>query len=77
MAAELTLAGMVLTGGDIAVSVCRALGAASLSVASEVAPGIPVGFLTGGLCHGLKVITKAGAFGGEDALVKAVHCLKS
>ncbi|EAX48753.1 type III effector Hrp-dependent outers [Thermosinus carboxydivorans Nor1] len=77
LASELTLAGMVLTGGDIAVSVCRALGAASLSVASEVAPGIPVGFLTGGLCDGLKVVTKAGAFGGEDALVKAVHCLKS
>jgi uncharacterized protein YgbK (DUF1537 family) len=71
------LGGLVLTGGDIAVSCCRLLSASGISVIREVAPGIPVGVLKGGQCSGLKVVTKAGAFGAEDALCKAVDSLKT
>ena len=70
------LSGLVLTGGDIALSCCSLLSASGISVVREVAPGIPVGILKGGQCSGLKVVTKAGAFGAEDALCKAVDCLK-
>jgi uncharacterized protein YgbK (DUF1537 family) len=70
------LGGLVLTGGDIALSCCSLLSASGISVIREVAPGIPVGVLKGGQCAGLKVVTKAGAFGAEDALCKAVDCLK-
>jgi len=70
------LAGLVLTGGDIAVSCCRSLSASGIAVLQEVAPGIPAGVLKGGQCPGLGVVTKAGAFGAADALCKAVDFLK-
>jgi len=71
------VSGLVLTGGDIALSCCSLLSADGISVLREVAPGIPVGVLKGGQSSGLKVVTKAGAFGAEDALCKAVDCLKT
>ena len=70
------ISGLVLTGGDIALSCCNALSATGVKVVREVAPGIPVGLLDGGPCSGLRVVTKAGAFGDEEALSKAVDCLK-
>jgi len=70
------LGGLVLTGGDIAVSCCGSLSAGGITVIREVAPGIPVGVLKGGQCPGLGVVTKAGAFGAVDALCKAVDFLK-
>ena len=69
-------AGLFLTGGDTAVSVCRALGVNSINILDEVLPGIPLGELDGGCCPGMRVVTKAGAFGGEDAIVVAVKVLK-
>jgi len=69
--------GLTLTGGDTAVSCCAALGATALTVFSEVAPGIPLGELRGGRANGLAVVTKAGAFGAEDALALAVDALKN
>lgn len=70
------LAGLFLTGGDTAVSVCRALGVNAIDILAEVLPGIPLGQLDGGCCPGLRVVTKAGAFGGENAIVEAVNVLK-
>jgi uncharacterized protein YgbK (DUF1537 family) len=70
------LGGLVLTGGDIARSCCSRLSAAGLRVVEEVATGIPLCLLKGGDCDGLGVITKAGAFGSEEALCKALDCLK-
>ncbi|HWR29581.1 MAG TPA: four-carbon acid sugar kinase family protein, partial [Negativicutes bacterium] len=70
------LAGLFLTGGDTAVSVCRALGVNAIDILAEVLPGIPLGQLNGGCCPGLRVVTKAGAFGGENAIVEAVKVLK-
>ncbi len=76
LAENLPLGGMVLTGGDIAVAVCDALGATGLKVTREVAPGIPVGELRGGRREGLRVVTKAGAFGSDTALVSALEVLR-
>ena len=73
--AELEIAGLVLTGGDTAVSVCRALGANGLEIVDEVAIGIPIGRLSGGQFAGMKVVTKAGAFGDELALVTAMRSI--
>jgi uncharacterized protein YgbK (DUF1537 family) len=76
VAVNVKLSGLVLTGGDVAVSCCSQLSANGITVVQEVAPGIPIGLLKGGPCDGLRVVTKAGAFGDEDALCKAVDCLK-
>jgi D-threonate/D-erythronate kinase len=77
LAMELKIGGLVLTGGDIAVSCCQSLAASGINVIDEVAPGIPLGILRGGHCAGMRVVTKAGAFGAEDALSKAVDRLKT
>lgn len=63
--------GVILTGGDTAVAVCRALGVASIQVMEEVTPAIPLGKMKTAEGKSLWVITKAGAFGNPDALVKA------
>jgi len=70
------LAGVALTGGDTARGVCRALGAHGVVVEREVRPGIPQGRLLGGARAGMPVVTKAGGFGGPDALVEAVRFLR-
>ncbi len=69
------LAGLFLTGGDTATAVCQQLEAVGIEILSEVLPGIPLGRLTGGVFHGLPVITKAGAFGSEDAIAVAATTL--
>lgn len=73
---ECSLAGLVLTGGDTAIHVCRALGAEAIQIQKEVANGIPLGKLVGGRCCGLNVVTKAGAFGQEDAFVSALQAIR-
>lgn len=69
-------AGLFLTGGDTAIAVCRALEVSAIDVMSEVSTGIPLGKLSGGICPGLRVVTKAGAFGSEQAIVDSVTVLK-
>jgi len=66
---------LVLTGGDTAVSVCRKLGSWGIFLREEVLPGIPAGELMGGRFEGINVITKAGAFGQEDTLVRLIRYL--
>lgn len=73
---ELALAGLVLTGGDIARAVLRALGSEALQLGPEVLPGIALGWPVGGAQAGLPLVTKAGGFGGPEALCEAVHFLR-
>jgi uncharacterized protein YgbK (DUF1537 family) len=70
------LSGMVLTGGDTAIHVCRALGAEAIEIIKEVTVGIPLGRLVGGKLSGLQVVTKAGAFGNEESLVLAIKAIR-
>lgn len=67
---------LILTGGDTAVAVCRRLKAAGISILREIAPGVPLGRLSGGEKDGLPVVTKAGAFGQDDIFVRALGILK-
>lgn len=60
--------GIVLTGGDTADLVVRALDARGIILAREILPGIPWGRLMGGLADGKPIATKAGPFGRPDAL---------
>ncbi len=56
------------TGGETLRSVCEALGATTLAVHGEYAPGVPVSVLADGRWNGVTVISKSGAFG-EEALL--------
>src|SRR4051794_6194716 len=77
VAARLADAGLVtalvLTGGETAVSVARALGATGLRVDDELEPGVPVGRLLGPRPY--RVVTKAGGFGSPDVLRTACRTL--
>ncbi len=67
--------GLVVTGGETALHVCRGLGATAIHVTGEAAPGIPLGVLA--LPHGeLAIATKSGGFGGPDALQTAAAALR-
>jgi D-threonate/D-erythronate kinase len=69
--------GMTLSGGDTALAILRALGAKGIKIEREVLPGIPFGQVMGGEAEGLVVVTKAGGFGKEDALVKVAEFFES
>ena len=65
---------LILTGGDIALGVCSALGIQNLNIVDELLPGIPLS--TASLKDvNLKVITKAGGFGEKDTLSKLIKKL--
>ncbi|MDR1469264.1 MAG: four-carbon acid sugar kinase family protein [Spirochaetaceae bacterium] len=70
------VSGLFLAGGDTAIGFFNAVGAKSSSIVTEIAVGIPLMRLHGGPFEGLKVITKAGAFGKEDAVFYALRKLR-
>ncbi len=60
--------GLILTGGDTAQLAALALGAHSILLQGELAPGIPWGILQGGVAEGCIAITKSGGFGTATTL---------
>ncbi len=70
-------ASLVLTGGETAAAVCRALDVSAILLLGEIAPGIPHGRLQGGRLDDLPVATKAGGFGKTDILAAILQFFKS
>ena len=60
---------LFVTGGDTADAVLTALGAEGIRIYGEIVTGMVQGTILGGPIDGLPAVTKAGAFGKEDALV--------
>jgi uncharacterized protein YgbK (DUF1537 family) len=73
---KIRLGGLVLTGGDLAMGVCRQLAASALRIEEEVLPGIPCSTLMDGPFRGLRLVTKAGGFGEKDALWRITQYLR-
>lgn len=71
------LSGIFLTGGDTAINVINKLNAKGAIIIREVESGIPYICLLGGPFDGLRIITKAGAFGNENSILKAISFLKN
>ncbi len=69
--------GLVLTGGETAAAVFRAIGCSSFDLGGEVLPGVVWGYLADGMYTGLPVVTKAGGFGNENALLDIIRFLRS
>lgn len=70
------ISGLFLTGGDTAIGVIEKLKATGSSIKQELMTGIPLMTLRGGKYDGLKVVTKAGAFGTTNAIEYCVNKLK-
>jgi uncharacterized protein YgbK (DUF1537 family) len=73
---QIRLGGLVLTGGDLAMGVCRQLAASALRIEEEVLPGIPCSTLIDGPFKGLRLVTKAGGFGEKEALWRIIQYLR-
>jgi D-threonate/D-erythronate kinase len=70
------ISGVVVTGGDGARALVDALGVSAINLRDEVVTGVPIGTLVGGPADGLAVVTKAGGFGDDNALVQAVESVR-
>jgi uncharacterized protein YgbK (DUF1537 family) len=66
----LPLAGIVFTGGDTGMLVCKVLGAQTIQLKGEIVPGLPWGTLCGGAFPRLPIAGKSGGFGNDDALLR-------
>ena len=66
---------MILSGGDTALAVFEHLGISQVRLIDEILPGIPYGQVIDGELAGMIIVTKAGAFGDENALVKCIDFL--
>lgn len=62
------VSGLFLSGGDTAIHFINQVGATGAEITFELTVGIPLMRLAGGRFDGLKVITKAGAFGAAEVL---------
>jgi len=65
--------GIYVTGGDVTVSVCNALGAHAIELEDEIIPLAAYGSLRGGPFDGMKITTKGGLIGIHDT---AAHCIR-
>jgi len=68
---------LILTGGDTALGVLQLLDYEGIELEGELLEGIVRGNLQGGPWDGLTIVTKAGAFGKEDALVRIAERLEA
>jgi uncharacterized protein YgbK (DUF1537 family) len=69
--------GLILTGGETTVNVFKSLEVKEVEVDTEVLPGIPLMRIVGGKLDKMPVITKAGAFGDNEALIQSILCLRN
>ncbi|KAB1185336.1 four-carbon acid sugar kinase family protein [Haloferax sp. MBLA0077] len=66
-------ANLFLTGGATAITILNQLDAHALRMAGDaIEPGIPLASVVGGVADGAAVITKAGGFGDEQAIIKSL-----
>jgi len=65
---EKAASGFVVVGGDTTLLLCRWLRPRALAIEGEILPGLAWGRWIGGVAAGLRVCTKPGGFGTEDAL---------
>ena len=66
---------LVLTGGDTAMAVLAPLGIEGIEIGGELLEGIMAGRVKGGRFSDAQVVTKAGAFGKDDALLRVLRRL--
>ena len=73
---QVRVSGVFLSGGDTALGLMKQLDADGAEIISEAIAGIPLTRVRGGKFPGLKLATKAGAYGNEDAVSLVMRKLK-
>jgi uncharacterized protein YgbK (DUF1537 family) len=54
---------VIVAGGETLKQLCSALGTDSLLATAQVAPGLPLSLMQGGVWDGVEIVSKSGAFG--------------
>lgn len=70
------VSGLFLCGGDTALELCRRLNIGAIDVQGEVETGVPAGKFSDSRGNYTRVVTKAGGFGSEGAIMKAISYLE-
>ncbi|KJY51065.1 uncharacterized protein JG29_01080 [Bombilactobacillus mellis] len=71
-----TINGLFITGGDTAKGFFDGIRANSVSIKEEIAIGVPLMRVNGGIFDSLNIVTKAGAFGYDDLITYSFKKLK-
>ena len=72
---EIKINGMLLTGGDIAIKTANSLNISGTVIEDEILPGIPYGHFSDEQYKNVTIVTKAGGFGGDDAIFQVLKFL--
>ncbi|MBO1265454.1 four-carbon acid sugar kinase family protein [Proteiniclasticum sp. SCR006] len=70
------LSGVYITGGDTLIKIAKELDISGMIIKDEVLPAIPIGRFVSDEFEDIDIVTKAGAFGKEDAFYHILHALK-
>ncbi|MGE4284340.1 MAG: four-carbon acid sugar kinase family protein [Clostridia bacterium] len=70
------ISGVMVIGGDTLNTICRCIKAKAVRIADEVEPFIPVGIILQENGQEVPIVTKAGGFGSENVIMKAIQYLK-
>ncbi|CAN5129061.1 four-carbon acid sugar kinase family protein [soil metagenome] len=73
--AAAAVGGIVATGGETAAAVLRHLGVEGIRLFDEVEAGVPLGLTLGRVA--VPIVTKAGAFGDGETLLRALQRLRA
>jgi hypothetical protein len=63
---------LIVAGGDTLGRLLAALGCTRLALAGEVAPGLPLSVLQGGVWDGVSLVSKSGAFEDDGVMARAI-----
>jgi len=74
---EIEIKGIVLTGGDTAIKTAQCLQISGTIIRNQILPGIPYGYYNEEKYKDIIVVSKAGGFGTEDAILKVLTFLKT
>lgn len=74
---EIKINGLLLTGGDTAIKAARALNSSGTIIHNEIQSGIPYGNFIDEKYKHITVVTKAGGFGDESAILQVLKFLNS
>ena len=74
---KIKITGILFTGGDTAIKAIRSLNISGTIIQDEILPGVAYGHFAGKRFRKIKVVTKPGAFGNEDAIFKVLEFLNN
>jgi 2-keto-3-deoxygluconate transporter len=74
---EISINGILLTGGDTAIKAAQCLNISGTIIQDEILPGVPYGYFAEEKYRNIIIVSKAGGFGSEDAIFQVISFLKN